>query len=306
MNYKEIQRKKQEEKRDIIFRDGGKGQFKGKEREFVLSIPELNLWEGIREDAIEYFKNNKITWWESGNTPSGHLLSSQIACLNHLYYIRHRKEIATAILQNMFSGIKKALILDDGFVEFEKTGKTPLGKEKSCQRGANCTSIDAMMLGETTEGRRILFIIEWKYTESYNGENLAEGESGQTRKDAYEALVNLPNSPIKPQYYYDLFYEPFYQMMRQTLFAWQIVNNREYNADEYIHIDVIPKDNLELRNKITSKNLQPLGNNISDVWRNVINDPTKYIMTDPESFLSPVAKLADTKSFIRYLEKRYW
>lgn len=47
MNFKESQRIKHEKNRDKIFRDGGKGLFRGKQRDFVLADPKLNLWGGI-------------------------------------------------------------------------------------------------------------------------------------------------------------------------------------------------------------------------------------------------------------------
>jgi len=52
MNYKEKQREKAIKLRDELFRDPGDGEFKKLKREFVLTEPELNLWSGIREDAL--------------------------------------------------------------------------------------------------------------------------------------------------------------------------------------------------------------------------------------------------------------
>ena len=44
---------------------------------------------GIREDAIAYFRSNHIPWWKgAADEPTGHVLSSQIACVNHLYLLR--------------------------------------------------------------------------------------------------------------------------------------------------------------------------------------------------------------------------
>ena len=88
MTYRERERKKAISIRDSMFKDPGNGVFLGKKRDFVLNEPALNLWEGIREDAKEYFKRNKIPWWKGDqDEPTGHLLSSQVACLNHLYYL---------------------------------------------------------------------------------------------------------------------------------------------------------------------------------------------------------------------------
>ena len=37
------------------FKDPGFGKFSGMPREFVLRDPGANLWEGIRDDAVEIF-----------------------------------------------------------------------------------------------------------------------------------------------------------------------------------------------------------------------------------------------------------
>ena len=51
MKYREKERRKAVEIRNKIFKDPGNGMFFGKEREFVLEEPSLNLSEGIREDV---------------------------------------------------------------------------------------------------------------------------------------------------------------------------------------------------------------------------------------------------------------
>ena len=101
MSYLEEQRQKATALRDEMFKDPGGGVFKKAEREFVLKEPIQNLWAGIREDVVQYFKVNRIPFWDSGDEPTGHLLSSQIACLNHLYFIRQREDVATNILQGV-------------------------------------------------------------------------------------------------------------------------------------------------------------------------------------------------------------
>ena len=56
-----------------------------------LAVAALNLWAGIREDALGYFEANRISWWKGAqDRPTGHLLSSQIACVNQLYPLRQR------------------------------------------------------------------------------------------------------------------------------------------------------------------------------------------------------------------------
>ena len=74
-----------------------------------------NLWAGIREDAIEYFARNSIQWWGgSGSEPTGHVLSSQVACVNHLYLQRQRRDLATAVLRGVDPEVDEAEVVDDG------------------------------------------------------------------------------------------------------------------------------------------------------------------------------------------------
>ena len=103
-----------------------------KETSFFRTHPS-NLWAGIRDDAIRYFEENRISWWmgDSKNEPTGHLLSSQVACINHLYFLRQRKDSATAILQNISGEIREAVKLDKGYVEFEAIGSRNYLGERS-------------------------------------------------------------------------------------------------------------------------------------------------------------------------------
>lgn len=312
MKYKEAQRQHHIEIRDALFNDPGFGLYKKQLRPFVLQNPFLNLWEGIREDALAYFKRNKIGWWDLGAIPTGHLLSSQISCMNHLFLLCQREDLATAVLQSVDPTIEKALKVDDGFVEFEKVGEKKLGKEKLHTRGANCTSIDAMMLGLRQDNSKVLVLIEWKYTEEYvSTSSKAQGESGQVRLDAYDELLQNQNSPIIHKPVEDLYYEPFYQMMRQTLLAWQMVERREYEATDYLHLDIIPEENKELRNVVTSPGLY--GKTVHEAWLNVLKPEAKlkYKTISNEDFMKPVfdSKTIDkfeTRALKKYINIRYF
>lgn len=61
-----------------------------------------NLYDPIRKEAIEYFERYDIAWWkqfEDRYFPTGHLLSSQIHCLNHLFTIIKNLEAVLAMIQ---------------------------------------------------------------------------------------------------------------------------------------------------------------------------------------------------------------
>jgi hypothetical protein len=302
MSYRENERKKAVAFREALFRDPGAGIFSKKERDFVLQEPVLNLWAGIRDDVIRYFDENHVAWWmgKKKNEPTGHLLSSQVSCINHLYFARQRKDVATAILQNVSGEIREAVKVDGGYVEFEAIGGNNYLGEKSHTRGANSTSIDAIMVGKKNDRSNILILIEWKYTEEYREEN----KYIPARYHVYNELLKENGCPIDTTDYESLYYEPFYQLMRQTLLGWKMAQAGEYKCDEYIHVHVIPEDNVELRDRITSPRLK--GDTMSDAWKFVLREPGRYKVIPPEEFIEPAFICSDTKSIKTYLEKRYW
>ena len=302
MKYKENERQKAVSNRNDIFRDPGNGLYNRIPREFVLSNPILNLWEGIREDALKYFTKNEIVWHKGENNgPTGHLLSSQVACINHLYFARQRKDIATAILKNIDIDIDEAVIVDDGYVEFEFIGEKQYMKERGFTRGANCTSVDAVMIGQNKTGQKTMFLIEWKYTEEYSKEDKAIPE----RTNIYNPYIQAPDSPFAAQVNIPaLYYEPFYQMMRQTLLGSQCAAHKDHNCTDYFHLHVIPENNTELRNKITSPGC--IGTDISDAWKKMLKNPDKYQTISPEDLLKPCESLNDCNSIMSYLKRRYW
>ena len=304
MSYREVQRQKATAMRESLFRDPGAGLFSKKEREFVLSDATLNLWAEIRHDAIEYFKENSIAWWmgDENTEPTGHLLSSQVACLNHLYFARQRGDVAAAILKTIYDRIVEAVPLDSGFVEFEVIGKHNYLNERSHTRGANATSVDAAMVGRKKSGSNVLVLIEWKYTECYREESKYIPE----RYNSYNRLLEEEQCPIIVDDFSLLYYEPFYQLMRQTFLGWKMVQHGEYQCDEWIHLHVIPEGNAELRERITSPGLRLRGDSMSAAWKSVLRERFRYIPITPEEFLRPAFVCADTHSIKVYLEKRYW
>ncbi len=83
-----------------------------------------------------------------------------------------------------------------------------------------------------------------------------------------------------------------------------MVQMKEYDAEDWIHIHVIPEDNLKLRNTLTSPGL--IGNNMEEAWQNVLVEPIRYKCLTPKDFLEPIYSCRDCKSLTDYLEIRYW
>lgn len=292
-------------------KDKGNGFFKGKQYPFVLRNGGNNLYEPILEDAIQYFKENNISWW-GGTTPTGHVLSSQIACLNHLFAIRKDPEAVLALINGICNKFKKVLPLkcdkDKGYIAFEAVSDNDHLNEDGPTRGSNCTSVDALILAVDNNDENWLIPIEWKYTESYDdypSSDKSAGEKGKVRMNRYTDLINN-SKQLKslPAYNGSVYYfEPFYQLMRQTLWAEQMLSNKEsecVKADHYMHIHVIPSADVDLLNKtyrVSSKNMEK-------TWRSMLADQSKYLIIDPSVLMKPIEN--SYPDLCKYLSERYW
>lgn len=312
MNYRKSEREKVLRIRDDFFKDPGNGEHLNVDYPFVLEQAEKNLWTKIRKEALKYFADYKIVWWPGSVMPSGHLLSSQVSCVNHLFFLRNDKDAALKVLQNIKSDfVEVCPDFEDGYIGFEVVskhsylGEVAEGKEQT--RGANCTSVDAMMTGKLKNGKKIQVLIEWKYTEFYPKSDKSEGSSGATRKDRYDALIEDKDSPItRTVSIANFYYEPFYQIMRQTLLAWQMTKNKakELNAEDWLHFDVIPENNLNLRYQVPAPDLIQSG--IEEAWKSQLKEPQKYNVITPQKLLKPIIFETKYRSLVNYLNYRYW
>ena len=264
-----------------------------------------NLYGPIRRRALDYFERHDIAWWRVDTDryfPTGHLVSSQIHCLNHLFAFRD-DPIAIKIILQKATNLPIDKILQSptdkgGYIAFEFVYKNKSllkdnsGKyhEKYETRGANCTSIDALVYVQLVNGNKILIPIEWKYTETYNGKEACD-KSWQR----YPDLIRLENSNLKDVY--DLYKaDPYYELMRQTLLMEQIIQHKDcgIEADDYFHIMVIPNEHTELKSAIVNNYIPTL------------KDITKFRIIDPQELLSPIPADGDYKDLITYLQTRYW
>jgi hypothetical protein len=318
--YKNSQYARQEDlinNSDIFNGDKGNGYFMGKARPFVLKDGMNNLYEPIRNDVIRYFKDNEISWW-GGDKPSGHTLSSQIACLNHLFAIMNDHDAVLAMLNGVRDEFEEVLRVECDanrqYIGFEVVSKEDPLNEKASTRGSNCTSVDAFIHAKHRDGSIWLIPIEWKYTEHYanqdksnedrQGEEKGSNGKGQERVRRYSALTDA-SLQLKSldSYYGSIYYqEPFYQLMRQTLWAENVVRLKEENlkADNYMHLHVIPSANKDLLDKKYSVS----GMGMEETWRSMLYDQSKYIIVDPQKLLEPIKdKYPELAS---YLKKRYW
>ena len=194
--------------------------------------------------------------------------------------------------------------LDDGYVEYEWIGREDyLGEGSRRTRGANVTSLDGLMLGVCGE-RRVLVVIEWKYLETYGRDSVAVSRRGVDRVATYRPLLADPACPIVVRDLRFLFYEPYYQLMRQTLLAWQMVEHREFDATDWIHVQVIPAGNVQLRGRGGAPD-ELSGDGLADVWTSVLHRPDRYRLVSPTDVVRGTESIPSWNSWRSWLERRY-
>lgn len=131
--YKEFQKIKNAEliRKWFFNGDKGSGVFKRKKYSYVLEHHENNLYSPIYNKVIDYFRRFCISHWgENKNKPSCHTLSSQIACLNHLFYIKRNRFLCMHVLnfiinRNFIDVLPfEDDINDNGYIAFEFSNYT--------------------------------------------------------------------------------------------------------------------------------------------------------------------------------------
>ena len=280
----------------VFYGDKGGGYYRGKKRDFVLENSKNNFFDKIYSDVVEYFNKNNIAWW-GGKEPTGHVLSSQIACLNHLFYLRNDKEAVKKLLSTISDNFDEVLKIETdkyypAYIQFEAVSDGEYLNERKSKRGANCTSIDALIYAKAKDNSLWLIIIEWKYTEHYADKNLALEDctknpancKGKVRRERYTKLI-CNSKQLKKDDFLFYFYEPFYQLTRQTLWAEQMIlhkKDEKLKADNFLHIHIIPKGNKELLDKKYSFT----GLNMQESWKTHLITPEKYFVLSPQEFLS--------------------
>lgn len=322
MKYKETQYKKVENlmhNKDVFYGDMGKGKFKSREYPFILKNAENNLFYSCRKSAINYMNNYKAFW---NGSLTNHTLSSQISSLNHLFLIREDKQAVLSVAKVIDSSVVDVLSIttDDfmtAYIQFEAVSDFDNLNEGKPNRGANCTSVDVLIYGIRENGKKVILPIEWKYVENYDNKRVFE-EVGYKNGVKCTNKKGLTKGEERQRRYFDLIesskqlkpiakeisnYEPFYQLMRQTLWSEKLIENpnETISAEDYVHAHIIPKENAEL----LDKKYAPTGKGMEATWREVINEQSKYKIISPKDLLANIDKTKYAE-LIEYLQKRYW
>lgn len=267
-----------------------------------------NLWEGIRDQAENYFGPPRNVAWHI-HACSG--LSSQLACLNFLMPLSSRPEALGEVIGRALGrqGLRM-LPVESGphYVGFEWIGTRDYlgewGEGGKGTRGAQVTSADAVVRFENA-GRIETLLIEWKYTESYG--DAPDPKSEAKRVSRYKDKAFFPDGPFRADLgleVQDLFWEPVYQMARQQMLAWRMQQAHEDGAERVSVLHVSPRGNTALH-KVTPPRLSDRGADVFDVFRGLLVRPEDFVSVALEDAFGRTLAGHRVESWADYLLGRY-
>ena len=79
-----------------------------------------------------------------------------------------------------------------------------------------------------------------------------------------------------------LFYEPFYQLMRQQFLAHEMEIEHEMRAHRVSVLHIEPAQNTDFQ-RITSPQLECLGDTVVGVWQRLVAVPDRFTSIDTET-----------------------
>jgi hypothetical protein len=293
------------------------GLYKKSNRPFCLPLERAaeNLAPTVRGEAITFFREQRIKWHDgqSGN-PSNHLCDSQVCCVNFLFPFSNYPQALKTLLLPVFPEIQEMLPVEkEKFVSFEWIGeKNYLGERVSRNgnrtRGANFTSADAIVSFLRSDHKKQVVLIEWKYTESYALVPLTVATSGTNRVSIYQHLYDQVDCPLNKNLipsFESLFYNPFYQFMRQQFLAHQMEKAHELGADIVSVLHIAPHHNIEFR-RITADSLKHLETSSTGVWSVLVKDQ-RFASVYTETLFGDYLKTGEIELVedFEYLRKRY-
>lgn len=296
------------------------GRWRGRRYPHILPkrMWNLNLWEGIREEAGHYFDNNEIAW----HIQKHNLLSSQIMCVNIFFPFRQHLDVLEVWLSHHFNDLEKVVSLD-----FEYVGSKNYFNELG-GRGQNMTSSDLSVTWQDKKGKKNMLLLEFKFTERDFGQCSRGGNPNRTRclssKDivsshktqcyrsevgrSYWDRILSSEGPLRQELLTKESYCPFrydfYQLMRNQLLAHCIQSDPEegFNRVEFgviYHAD----------NEVLMKLSRPFGkeSNPLKAWPGLLKNPNSFHVFTVQQFLGSIGpKLPNGLEDWRvYLKQRY-
>jgi len=328
MTFRDIEKKRYEKLKPILFSPAAQahGSYRGIRRSFCLADDHSaeNLYERIREDAIQYFQDRGITWHDgldNRRLPSNHLCCSQSCCINFLYPMATNEKLVSVVLGKTYPDLAEPLRFDKDqplqnglypLMAFEWIGVDDYlgetrrkGRERT--RGANFTSADFAFRFKRKDGRIQIVLGEWKYTEEYRPFD----KGIEVRKQNYFEAFHRNGGVFgrgDENLYNALFFDPFYQLMRLQLLAQEMEYHKEMGADIVTVLHVCPQANTEFRDRVTSPYLTRIFPNKGtlEIWKKLVSQD-KFISISMEDLLDTITHQAQgvDRDWADYLQVRY-
>ncbi len=116
-----------------------------------------------------------------------------------------------------------------------------------------------------------------------------------------------PNGPIRDDLNLkleDFFWEPFYQLLRQQMLAFQMERACEADTHRVRVLHISPAGNVPLHAN-TSKALNRFGVDAFTVFAQTLVDPDAFIGRTIEQIFGPILAEMPSDSWAAYLSKRY-
>lgn len=276
------------------------------------------LLEPLRQTAPRVFKELGIQW----HSFIGHGRSSQACCVNFLMPFADQPELLSRWIGHVLGisppqmlPLEREAVDPFRYVAFEYTGPGDfdyLGEAEGAvpQRGAHATAADAAVAFVGADGQRELLLIEWKYSEEYRNHRLGADVKGK-RLTRYGDKAFAPSGPIRDDLglqLTDFFKEPFYQLLRQQMLAWQIEHHTQQSGmDRARVLHLSPAGNRALH-QVTSPAFANLAGEPFDdafaAFRAALVRPDTFIERSIEQAFAPLAQWPEA-SWHAALAERY-
>lgn len=269
-----------------------------------LEHADRNLLPSVRAEALERFRRHDIAWHAGGEGPdnrpwpSGHLLDSQVQCVNTFLSLANGPDRGLAFARSVVPNTVALAEVEDGStVAFEWIGERDhLGERRGFigQRGRYTTSVDALLVAQRSDGGRTGILVEWKFTESYDRPIPFRGPGGKDRREVYRARYEASETPFRRRPPIEAyFHEPHYQLLRLALLADAMVGARELGMDRAVVVHAVPKGNDALLATVP-EGLAELGSRVPEVWSALVGEgPVAWRSLDTTPWLQATDALAE-------------
>ena len=274
----------------------------------ALGYEDENLYSTLRDgEAVRrFFDERAIAWWRhcrfedvEMNCPTRNMASSQIACVNFVLPLGGTEDGLLAMLAAIDDDVTGIVPIEDPAagtsspVEFEWIGLGHAREGKAeTRRGKYSTSVDVFVVAETRKGRRA-YLLEWKYTESYDQNDMGQGTKGKTRRRRY-GKPYAASPAFRDGIPLDAWlHEPFFQIRRQQLLADRMVEWKELGVDEAKVVLEVPDGNADYQQNVTSPSLRnafPEASTVEKVTREAMNHPDRNFAVMSQQELGVVVR----------------